>query len=322
MHDKALTQVALDARSCYNPDLEKDDRMSLGNLITMARIDRLTMSIGEDEFGQVLAECARAVGDADHLMIFAFTPRVPPRGVVSAGQIEPKIAERSCADYANSLYLLDPNYAEIRSHRGEAARWFPLLRQTDYCDNFRTMFLDACEISDILPFVVNQDGVAYYVLFMQTGGRIFAGAQQWLLNQVGELMAASVRKHFSYIHALKGQNQFLMGRVLSDSPAFSAVTPRERLVCVGILTGHTSESISLNLSISVNSVLTYRKRLYEKLGISSQNELFGRVIAAMMELSQSDGRAERLALRDALDPAGFEIGTISRDAYLAEALLA
>ena len=41
-------------------------------------------------------------------------------------------------------------------------------------------------------------------------------------------------------------------------------------------------------SCAINSVLTYRKRLYEKLGISSQNELFVRVIAAMVDLSRDD----------------------------------
>ncbi|MFD2498498.1 LuxR C-terminal-related transcriptional regulator [Rhizorhabdus histidinilytica] len=56
-------------------------------------------------------------------------------------------------------------------------------------------------------------------------------------------------------------------------------------MCIGILTGHTSESIARNLSISVNSVLTYRKRLYEKLEISSQNELFVRIIDSLMRLN-------------------------------------
>ncbi len=144
----------------------------------------------------------------------------------------------------------------------------------------------------MLAFAVWQDRVIYYVTFMRTGGRTFASAQRWLLNQVGEVISATVRKHFSYMYAVKGQNQFLIGRVLSEAATFAAITPRERAVCIGILTGHTSESIAMNLAISINSVLTYRKRLYEKLGISSQNELFVRVIAAMMELSGGDPALE------------------------------
>ncbi|MFT4068186.1 helix-turn-helix transcriptional regulator [Paraburkholderia sp.] len=62
--------------------------------------------------------------------------------------------------------------------------------------------------------------------------------------------------------------------LLAGTQAFSVLTARERTVCIGILTGYTSEAIALNLGISINSVLTYRKRVYEKLRITSQNELF------------------------------------------------
>ena len=55
--------------------------------------------------------------------------------------------------------------------------------------------------------------------------------------------------------------------------ACPVMSMRERQVCVGIGRGLTSEAISLDLGIALNSVLTYRKRAYAKLGISSQNEL-------------------------------------------------
>ena len=39
-----------------------------------------------------------------------------------------------------------------------------------------------------------------------------------------------------------------------------------------------SEAISQALGISLHSTLTYRKRAYERLGISAQNELFAIVL--------------------------------------------
>ncbi|MFM0662918.1 helix-turn-helix transcriptional regulator [Paraburkholderia sediminicola] len=48
---------------------------------------------------------------------------------------------------------------------------------------------------------------------------------------------------------------------------------REREVCALIVTGVTSEGIALTLGVSLNTVLTYRKRAYSRLRISSQNEL-------------------------------------------------
>jgi DNA-binding CsgD family transcriptional regulator len=49
------------------------------------------------------------------------------------------------------------------------------------------------------------------------------------------------------------------------------------------VSGLSSEAISADLGISLHSTLTYRKRAYEKLDISSQNELFAialRLLAA------------------------------------------
>jgi DNA-binding CsgD family transcriptional regulator len=54
--------------------------------------------------------------------------------------------------------------------------------------------------------------------------------------------------------------------------------PRELDVCVGIMQGKSSEAIALALGISVNTVLTYRKRAYARLGITSHNELMRRVL--------------------------------------------
>jgi len=50
---------------------------------------------------------------------------------------------------------------------------------------------------------------------------------------------------------------------------------RERFVMMG----RNSEAIALALGISVNSVLTYRKRAYAWLGISSRNELIRLILS-------------------------------------------
>ena len=56
------------------------------------------------------------------------------------------------------------------------------------------------------------------------------------------------------------------------------LTGREQEVCLRILAGFSSEAISADLDIGLQSTLTYRKRAYQKLGISSQSELFAIVL--------------------------------------------
>jgi DNA-binding CsgD family transcriptional regulator len=51
------------------------------------------------------------------------------------------------------------------------------------------------------------------------------------------------------------------------------ITRREIQVCAAIAVGMSSAAIALTLNISLNTVLTYRKRAYSRLNICSQNEL-------------------------------------------------
>ncbi len=52
-----------------------------------------------------------------------------------------------------------------------------------------------------------------------------------------------------------------------------SLSQREVQVCTGIALGMTSEAIASTLGISIHTVLTYRKRAYARMGITSQIEL-------------------------------------------------
>nr|WP_052170984.1 helix-turn-helix transcriptional regulator [Massilia sp. JS1662] len=73
----------------------------------------------------------------------------------------------------------------------------------------------------------------------------------------------------------------LLARLLDDEARFAALTVRERQVCLEIMTGASTERAARRLGIGVNTVLTYRKRIYAKLGISSLAQLLLAVLAGM-----------------------------------------
>lgn len=60
----------------------------------------------------------------------------------------------------------------------------------------------------------------------------------------------------------------------AEPPALAALSARERAVCLGILNGHKTEAIAAGMGLSPDTVATYRKRAYHKLGISSRGALF------------------------------------------------
>src|SRR5262249_42727769 len=85
-----------------------------------------------------------------------------------------------------------------------------------------------------------------------------------------------------------------LAELFASSAPLTRLTEREKAVCLRILAGFSSEAISAELGIGLHSTLTYRKRAYEKLGISSQNELFAialRLLASPRHLNYPSAAA-------------------------------
>jgi DNA-binding CsgD family transcriptional regulator len=69
------------------------------------------------------------------------------------------------------------------------------------------------------------------------------------------------------------------------------LTPREREIVVLVLEGHPSAAIAKRLGIGRGTVKNHRRRLYDKLDITTERELFLRYLEW---LAQSDPGAARL----------------------------
>jgi len=61
-----------------------------------------------------------------------------------------------------------------------------------------------------------------------------------------------------------------------------SLSPRQAEVAVLILRGHSSVSIGLRLGISTQTVKVFRKQLYRKCKISSQEELFNLMLPLLV----------------------------------------
>jgi DNA-binding CsgD family transcriptional regulator len=106
-----------------------------------------------------------------------------------------------------------------------------------------------------------------------------AGFEQVILVRVAAtapLVTAAILRHHmgtatEQANCCSAQHNSIIGERFLQGP-FSSLAERERSVCSGIVDGFISEAIALG--ISINSVLSYRKRAYSKLGNTSSNELF------------------------------------------------
>jgi DNA-binding CsgD family transcriptional regulator len=94
--------------------------------------------------------------------------------------------------------------------------------------------------------------------------------------QLAPLIATSVARH-SRLES-DGEGDFRASVSDGIDEICSLLTTRERQVILRILDGVTVEQIAGELGLKPTTVITYRSRAYEKLGISSRRELFSAVL--------------------------------------------
>ncbi|MDG5487782.1 helix-turn-helix transcriptional regulator [Sphingomonas sp. BGYR3] len=101
-------------------------------------------------------------------------------------------------------------------------------------------------------------------------------AQLLHLASLASLAIPLIRRHSGWqnrsVDAIPGKNTAehlvsLLGR------RFPSLTQRERHVCAMTVMGKDSSTIASQLAITRNTVLTYRRRAYERLGVSSASAL-------------------------------------------------
>ncbi|RFC62291.1 LuxR family transcriptional regulator [Fulvimarina endophytica] len=60
--------------------------------------------------------------------------------------------------------------------------------------------------------------------------------------------------------------------------AYPALTVREREICARTLSGQTARAIADDLALGTSTVLTYRQRAYQKLGMRKSNDLLAAIL--------------------------------------------
>jgi DNA-binding CsgD family transcriptional regulator len=118
-------------------------------------------------------------------------------------------------------------------------------------------------------------------LYRRDESGAFAAGEIEAVESSAELLAALAVKHVGMVGALlrsRDRGDRIAALMARLAALDGALTGRELDVLARVLLGMTSEGIALDLRISANTVVTYRKRAYGRLGVSSQAELFARCL--------------------------------------------
>jgi DNA-binding CsgD family transcriptional regulator len=230
------------------------------------------LAIGRPFFPNVLIDTLRRQAGVGHCMVFALARKGVASCLLDAGNIP--IGADLGAAYAGQFHESDPNRDALFEGEGSVPIMLPAFAPRMYGARYRKIFFADSGIVDKCATAIWVDDTCFYVNFYRIAaqGR-FSDTQRARLRTIAPAIGASVARHFQQ----SAPDQNLTALFASRAP-LADLTPREQEVCRHILLGFSSEAISQALGISLHSTLTYRKRAYERLGISSQNELFSIVL--------------------------------------------
>lgn len=281
-------------------ELAMSSKISGLNAEDFDRLGDLVSTIGSREFGQKFYNVFRDLLDVEECTVFSFPDPSKPNSLLVEGSCEEEleIARKLALDYVSGGFLNDPN---MKRPVGQMPFDIYVTDSEDISNaEYRQHYYDSPEVTHELVVLGNTSGTLYYTSFYRKKDRkTFGSSEIGIMNAIAGFMIKVLHRHselvrhsgtidFNFVHSpsdlpgqLRQKTLEHLKDVLLSGP--HKLSQREAEICAGIVMGYSTEAISLNCSISTNTVATHRKRAYAKLGISSQNELFVRYFSAVRE---------------------------------------
>ena len=222
-------------------------------------------SLGEEQFLAQLLDWMHAALGADQCMLFFCAEDKRVSTLLYKDFAQDESARALAHSYISERrYMQDPNFALLKTcPPGELHVLHLDHLSTGMGPSYRRRFFDEPGFKDKLSIIRGHEAGNYYLnLYRRTGsfGEVLGQADDE--QRIARLLGSLLVKHY-----------LLNRKMLAQGP-LAFLSQREQQVCQAVLQGKKSELIADELGISLHSVATYRKRAYEKLGISSRAQLF------------------------------------------------
>ena len=223
---------------------------------------------------ELLASLNRSVL-VDHVCLMRVVDHALPPVLESASWRGGSHVAQVQSAYREGLYRFDPNLNFLpRSSVEVLLLGRDELTHREYRE---TCFAGAELLQRLTIVATDEEQLVLLNLYRLDASGPFAESEIAALTELSRFLAALAVKHVGTLGML------LRSRDRADRIAAltarlhardSRLTVREREVLSRVMLGVSSEGIALDLGIGLNTVLTYRKRAYSRLGVTSQAELF------------------------------------------------
>jgi LuxR family transcriptional regulator, activator of tox operons len=236
---------------------------------------RVIAAIGRSDFPERLLAVCRELAGCELCSAFSWEPRRGPRLLLAAGSIAdiPQFALAASRAYTDIYWRRD---AVVQRNWVRGSNSSHVLRMTaaDIRDpDYRHDCYQVAHISERL-MLFDTESPAVSVSGYRAVGRsptTFQMAQR--LEDAGPTLIAAIRRHTELMERREQTVLTHSRSVLLRRAREWGLSEREAEVAAGLVMGQSQSDIAKASGLALNSVITYRRRAYQKLKIADRLEL-------------------------------------------------
>jgi DNA-binding CsgD family transcriptional regulator len=246
-------------------------------------IESLTRSLGTPACTRTILDALNRFATVDHCALFVRLRDNDLRMLATESRVSRSNAARAAMHYMSEMHLYDAGHdasIAIRETGDESVHLRYRTREEVTNARYRSACYEHVGIEDRLTMSNQHAGGTATLLHCyrdQSTGR-FSDAELEALTQVAPLFLAFAQAHARFM--IPHDIPISRWRESLDHNAGVALSSRELDVCSSLLSGRTLADTGQKLGISINTVITYSRRAYAKLGVGSVRELHDRLIRA------------------------------------------
>jgi DNA-binding CsgD family transcriptional regulator len=217
--------------------------------------------------------------DVDHWALFRYAATSSVKCIATASREFEAAAEKNVDLFLHRCYRFDPSLIAFRQQHNER----PCLVKMAISDIHDSQYRHCFEMTNVRErlsfFAADKTDLLQLCIYRAALNRSFSVAEMNLFATLSQLVIATALKHESLGHggaAPQGQLDLEAIERRLDELGMG-LSKREREVCARAVVGSTIEETASDLEIRKTSVITYRQRAYQKLGISRQSDLLALV---------------------------------------------
>ncbi len=233
--------------------------------------------LGNDVFPQHLLAWLRSIANFDSAVIMTY----PDSNVLGVLHNELHEGDQPGfgGPYRDGLWLLSPLYLSVKAGlRG----FFHIMdiAPVNFVDSeYYALYYASNGVHDHTLYLLEAgDGTPMAISLERTSALpLYSEADKEHLRDIAPIVSALVSQHWQHSDGHTSNAEpglhLQVQRILEDFGS-EVLTPRERQVVQLILRGFSSKGAAAELGISAQTEQVHRKNIYQKLGLSSHNQLF------------------------------------------------